>query len=115
GCTATTVVTVNPLPSAISGTATVCVGSTTTLSDAGGGTWTSSTSSVATVVSGTGVVTGVSSGTSTITYTLGTGCTTTTVVTVNPLPSAISGTATVCVGSTTTLSDAGGGTWTSST
>jgi hypothetical protein len=115
GCKTTSVVTVNPLPSAITGTANVCVGSTTTLSDgAGGGTWSSSNSALATVGTSSGVVSGVSAGTPTITYTLNTGCIASTVVTVIPLPSAIAGTASVCTGSTTTLTDAGGGTWTSS-
>src|SRR6202012_1980921 len=90
GCTATTVVTVNALPAAISGTATVCVGSNTTLSDAtAGGSWSSSNTSAATVGTSTGIVSGVAAGTSTITYTLGTGCTSTAVVTVNALPVAI--------------------------
>src|SRR6185312_2156136 len=104
--------TVNPLPSAISGTTTVCSGLTTTLSDAGGGTWTSSDGSVANVDLNTGVVTGGTAGTATITYTIPTGCINTAMVTVNPLPSAISGTTDVCQGLTTTLTDAGGGTWT---
>jgi hypothetical protein len=107
-------------PEAISGTSTVCVGSTTILSSATtGGTWSSSNTGVATVNS-SGVVSGVSAGTATISYTatgsLGTG-TTTRIVTVNPLPSAgsITGTATVTAGSTTTLSNATtGGTWSSS-
>ena len=115
GCLSTTVITVNPAPSAISGTASVCEGSTTTLSDAGGGTWLSGSTSVATIGAGTGVVSGVLGGTSTITYTLATGCSTTTVVTVNPTPSGITGSSTVCASSTTTLSDGfSGGTWTSS-
>ena len=113
-CAATLVVTVEPLPVVISGTKTVCVGLTTSLSDAtAGGTWSASNGN-ATVIVGTGVVTGVFAGTDVITYTIGTGCIVTTVVTINPLPSVISGASQVCVGSTVTLSDAtGGGTWSS--
>lgn len=114
GCLITTPVTVNPLPAAISGTKAVCEGLSTALTDAGGGTWTSSTSSVATIGGATGIVNGLVAGTSTITYTLGTGCIITAVVTVNPLPAAISGTTVVCEAATTSLTDAGGGTWTSS-
>jgi uncharacterized protein YjdB len=110
----TTNVVVNPLPSAISGPNNVCeAGSQITLTDAGGGTWTSSNAN-ASVGLTTGVVTGVLAGTSVITYTLPTGCITTKTITINPLPSAISGTTNVCVGLTTLLTDAGGGTWTSS-
>ena len=113
--TGTRTITVNT-DDPITGTPTVCVGNTTALADASGaGTWTSSNTAVATV-SGTGVVTGVSAGTATITYhNTATGCTTTLVVTVTPLPSVITGTTTICVGATSLLADAtGGGTWTSS-
>ena len=111
-CLITTTVTVNPLPTAILGTLSVCAGLTTTLSDAGGGTWTSGNLSVATVVLNTGVVTGGSAGTAIITYTLPTGCITTAIVTVNPLPGAILGNLAVCQGLTTPLSDvATPGTW----
>ena len=116
-------VTINPYPvvPAITGTTSVCAGSTTTLSDAtAGGAWSSSNNAIATVSAG-GVVTGVAAGSSTITYTVtnGSGCVTavTTNVTVNALPvvAAITGTTSVCVGSTTTLSDATvGGVWSSS-
>ena len=41
--------TVNPLPSAITGTMNVCAGLTTTLANAGGGTWSSGNTAVATV------------------------------------------------------------------
>jgi uncharacterized protein YjdB len=116
GCFSTVAVTVSPLPGAITGTASVCIGSTTTLSSPdAGGTWSSSSAAVATVGSVSGVVTGVATGTANITYTLPTGCKTTTVVTVNALPSIITGTASVCVGFTTTLNDAtAGGAWTTS-
>ena len=114
GCLVTKTITVNPLPAAISGNAGVCIGSTTTLSDAGGGTWTSDNASVSIVLT-TGVASGVSLGTANITYALSTGCIATTIVTVNPLPVAITGTTTVCSGLTTTLSDAtSGGVWSSS-
>ena len=113
-CAATAILTVNSLPSGITGTKTVCSGLTTTLFDAGTGTWTSSNTAVATIGSSSGIVTGgvvLVSTTVTITYTLGSGCITTTVVTVNPLPTAILGANNVCFGSSVTLSDAGGGTW----
>ena len=115
GCYTTTNAFVNPLPSAIGGTTSLCQGNTTTLTNTGGGTWSSSSTGVATIGSTTGLVTGVSAGTSVITYTLPTtGCRTTTIITVNPLPSSISGIANACIGSTSTLSNSGGGTWASS-
>jgi uncharacterized protein YjdB len=117
GCIITAPVTVNPLPLSITGTSNVCVGLTTPLTDAtGGGTWTSSGTTIATIGTGTGVVSGVLAGSATITYTVGTGCIITTPVTVNPLPLSITGTNNVCVGLTTPLTDAtSGGAWTSST
>jgi parallel beta-helix repeat protein len=95
----------------ITGTASVCVGTTTALTDATtGGIWSSSSTAIATV-SATGVVYGVAAGTVTISYT--TTCTVTRVVTVGTLP--ITGTTTVCSGATITLSDATtGGVWSSS-
>ncbi len=116
GCIATVVVTVNSLPSPISGTRVVCAGLTTTLSDAfAGGTWSSSNMVVGTIDPIAGIVHGISAGTTTITYTIGSGCTTFTNATVNPLPAAIGGTTELCYGLTTTLTDiTGGGTWSSS-
>jgi len=116
GCIITTPVTVNPLPAAISGTASVCVGATTTLTDAtSGGTWSSSNTSQATIGAGTGIASGISSGTPIITYTLAaTGCRISTPLVVNPLPAAISGGTSMCVGASLSLTDGGGGTWTSS-
>ncbi len=111
GCAATVVVTVNANPGSINGTLTVCEGSTTQLTDVGSGTWESSNPGNA-PVSASGSVSGISGNTTTtITYTLPTGCSSTAVVTVNPLPNVIVGTLTVCEGATTQLTDAGGGSW----
>ena len=105
-------------PSPVSGSSAVCVGSTITLSDAtSGGTW-SAVNGHATVVGG--VVTGVSSGIDSINYTVSNSCGSSTamkVVTINTLPFAgtITGSPTICFGSTTTFADAvSGGTWSSS-
>ncbi|MBC7554921.1 MAG: gliding motility-associated C-terminal domain-containing protein [Taibaiella sp.] len=117
GCYDTSLVTVNPLPATIGGPTVVCVGSTITLTNsASGGTWSTASGSAATVSSSSGVLTGVSAGTVTVTYTLPTGCYVTTSITVNPLPNAgtLSGSATVCLSASTTLSSTvTGGTWSS--
>ncbi|MES2701517.1 MAG: ice-binding family protein [Bacteroidota bacterium] len=119
---ATMVATVNIAPNAgtITGTASVCPGSTTTLSNAvSGGVWSSVNTSVATVGSASGIVTGVATGTSTISYTVTNSCGTaaaTQVATVTTTPSAgtITGTATLCPGASTTLANAvSGGVWSS--
>ena len=115
GCGASVVLTVNPLPSSISGTVSVCTGFTTSLgSSTGGGTWSSSNGN-ATIGTAAGLVNGITAGTSIISYTLGTGCFVTRTVTVSQSPSAISGQPTVCVGTSATLSSpTAGGTWTRS-
>jgi gliding motility-associated-like protein len=124
---ATLSITITPGPEAgtLSGTATVCVGNTTAIASNGdtGGSWTSSNTSVATV-DASGLVTGVAAGSTTIVYTVnGSGsCTGSDIatfsITVNAGPEAgtLSGTATVCVGSTTNILSNGdaGGTWTAS-
>ncbi|MES2704102.1 MAG: Ig-like domain-containing protein [Bacteroidota bacterium] len=112
GCAATVVVTVSPLPAAITGSTFVCQGSAVTLSNASpGGVWSSSNPSVA-AVSLSGVVSGIAIGTANITYTLPTGCLTQIPVSVNPLPAAITGVSMVCIGLSAMLSDAtAGGTW----
>ncbi|MBS1626162.1 MAG: T9SS type A sorting domain-containing protein, partial [Bacteroidetes bacterium] len=105
-------VTINPVPSAITGTAKVCAGLTTALSDAtAGGTWSSSNTSLATVGT-TGIVAGVAAGTPSVMYTLSTGCKATVTVTVNPVPAGISGAGSVCTGLSVSMSDATpSGTW----
>ncbi len=116
GCFKIHAVTVEPIPAAISGVTSMCQGAATVhVSDAtAGGSWGSTNHSVATI-DAAGNITGVSGGTTLITFALsGTNCYTSMVFTVNPLPAAISGTLTLCTGSTTTLTDAvTGGTWTS--
>jgi len=112
GCMATKLVSVNPLPSAITGPGSICDGSTIMLSASGSGTWSSGTPTVATTGVTTGAVTGISSGTSVITYTIGTGCQRTKTITVDPLPAPVTGLPSVCVGSSITLSDVtSGGAW----
>ncbi len=114
GCSRTTSsVTVNARP-VVTAPAMVCVAGNITLSPTTGGTWASSNNTIATVTNA-GVVTGVTPGSVTFTFTeTATGCNnTTTSVTVNALP-VVSAPATVCVGSTITLSPTTGGTWVSS-
>ncbi len=102
-------------PVTISGSANVCVGSTITLTGSvSGGTWSSSITGYAIVGSSSGIVTGVAAGIVTISYTES-GITGTKTITVNPLPSPITGSFTVCVGASTHLScTSGGGAWVSS-
>eukprot|EP01041_Mallomonas_annulata_P005482 gene5482-11029_t len=101
----------------ITGTSTVCVSATTTLTNTTtGGTWSTSTPTVATVGT-SGIVTGVGAGTATISYVVSGGCAATKIVTVNPLPNSgtITGSTSVCVGGNITLSNTiTGGTWSSS-
>jgi uncharacterized protein YjdB len=116
GCSATVPFVVNPLPAFIGGAPSVCAGGATTiLTDVNpGGTWTSADPTIASVTSGSGIVTGGNAGSVIISYTLPTGCTITRNMLVNLLPTAIIGSNNVCLGATTALSDAGGGTWSSS-
>jgi len=109
----TKVMTINPLPAPITGLGSVCLGSSTTLSNATpGGVWSSSGASV----SSTGVVTGLAVGSgAVVTYMLPTGCYQVAPVNVFPLPLPIMGTDSVCPGSFVNLSDSTpGGVWGSS-
>jgi uncharacterized protein YjdB len=115
GCAAIANVTVNPAPAAITGPSTVCIGSTITLNHTTpGGTWTSNNSNT-TAGASTGYITGVTAGTSIIRYSVDPTCWVSQIVTVNALPTNITGTMTVCVNATTTLTSGIGGTWSSST
>ena len=114
GCFISGTVTVNPLPSPISGINSICVGATSNLQDSlPGGSWTSSDPTIATIAAATGGVNGLVAGTCTMTYTAA-GCSTTELFTVNPIPPAIAGLSNICVGFFDTLSNGiAGGTWTS--
>jgi uncharacterized protein YjdB len=115
GCYTVTEVTVSTSVPAITGSLSVCPGATTTLTSGTGGAWSSSNTAKATIDAGTGVATGVAAGTTTISYVIGAGCYAVATLSVQSTPAAISGTASVCVGFTTSLSSAtGGGTWSSS-
>ena len=109
-----------PPVAAVNGTGTICTGTTTRFTDAtAGGTWSSSDATIASVTA-TGFVTGVNGGTATIRYTITNGCTTNTAtrnITVNGVPNvlAITGSSSVCPGSTIQLSDGTtNGDWSSS-
>lgn len=113
-CRATTVITVNANPSSITGTSSVCTGLTTTLSSStAGGSWSANNDNASVSV---GVVTGAAVGTTVVSYTLGSGCYKTAIVTVNASPAAITGAGSICIGSTLALGETTeGGTWSSST
>lgn len=91
GCSSNPVVIylrVNPNPTAITlSNSVICVDSSMTATDAtAGGTWSVQPSPGNISITSGGVVTGVAGGTGTVVYTLPTGCSATTSVTVNPLP-----------------------------
>ncbi len=117
--TTTFVITINPVPATgvISGLDTVCAGSTITLTESvSGGLWSSLTPALATVGSSTGIVTGTTDGSASIKYTVSnTWCTanTTKPVYVNsPAGPLTGGDPIVCIGSSTTFTDADpGGSW----
>jgi len=117
GGTVTFAYTVAASPAAISGTSTMCVGTTATFTDpTPGGVW---TAYGAVTISAAGVVTASYSGVGAVDYvTASGGCYTSYSVTATSGPavdSIISGPSTVCVGFTATLSDlTSGGVWTSS-
>ncbi len=117
GCSITRNVTVNPLPSVISGPSSSCIGVPATYTDTmTGTTWSQSTPARASIIPTSGILTGTSAGPDTVINTnLSTGCKSTKAITITSAPDSIIGASAVCVGSTATLSDATtGGTWTAS-
>jgi uncharacterized protein YjdB len=115
--TASKTLTVSPNANAgtISGTSPLCVDATAQYSSNGdgGGSWTSSNTSVATVNASTGVVSAVAAGTTNITYTVNSGCNSplsaskTLTVSTDPLPGTVSGTSPLCIGQTATYTSNG--------
>ncbi len=89
----------------ITGTNTLCPGSSITLSDVTpGGTWSSSAPAIATVGSSTGIVTGITSGFAVITYSVGASYVTDS-VTIEALPAyypLLAGSDSICAGGTGT-------------
>lgn len=84
---ASTTVTVNPIPAPITGKADICIGENSKLSsNTSGGSWRSGSLEVATIQPVSGQVKGVSAGTTVIYYILSTGCSVTALVTVSPVP-----------------------------
>lgn len=109
---ASSTVTVNLAPDAITGVTGICAGAVSTLSDlTSGGTWNSSNPAIATIGS-TGIATSVSAGTDTISYTVA-GCSAKATFTIAPRP-VISGPSSVCVTSFIILNTSINGSWTSS-
>ncbi len=100
----------------VTGSTSICLGNTTTLSPSTGGVWSSSNPSVATV-NNAGIVTGVNFGSATFIFTeLATGCVTlpTEAVIVSDKPVVnITGPTAVCIGNTTIMSPSSGGSWVS--
>ncbi|HET9057873.1 MAG TPA: hypothetical protein VFN30_13590 [Chitinophagaceae bacterium] len=113
--TATTTITVNPLPIVVAKDTNVCTGFSVTLTATpSGGTWSGSNVS-GNVFNASGVAPG--SYTVTYSYTNGNGCTNSdsAIVTVNSLPTVVANDTSVCAGSSVGLTAIpGGGTWSGS-
>jgi len=117
GVPATLAVPVSSAPAAIAGvTETTCMGTTVTLTNAiPFGSWTSDDNTVATVDPVTGVLSTVSQGYTSLNYSTGCGDAVSTTTFVKMQPSPISGVSSICLGTSTTMSDtAAFGFWTSS-
>ncbi|MBK8622860.1 MAG: Ig-like domain-containing protein [Saprospiraceae bacterium] len=100
----------------ITGPTNICVGQTTTLQPITGGAWSSLSPSVATV-SNSGIVTGIANGSARFIFTTNQGCASDPSgnITINARPVInITGLNPICIGATTQLLPASGGTWVSS-
>jgi gliding motility-associated-like protein len=87
--TAVFTVTVNATPQPITGHFALCQDTTTILSDATrSGTWITGNAAVAAIDASSGLVTAIGQGTAAISYSIGTACDATVLVTVNPRPNA---------------------------
>ncbi len=116
-CTVSTTLNVTTTSNYITGSSSVCTGTTSTYSiTSSGGTWSSSTPGVATIDSASGILTtGSSAGTTSVIYTLTGGCSVSRAVTVYATPPPIAGDLNLCSGSSMYLHDnISGGTWSSS-
>ena len=117
----TVIIDSTPVVNAITGSGSICPGSTLSLNNSTtGGAWSSASPSVAIVGSTTGVVTAVSNGNAVISYSVSNNCgmtAATATVTVNstsPPPGTITGIDSICINGTITLSEnVAGGTWSS--
>src|SRR5262249_49521847 len=108
----------------VSGASPLCVGATTTYTSNGdgGGSWSSTNTSIATVNYSTGLVTELSAGTTNIIYMVSTGCNSPVsasknlTVSTDPTPGTVSGTTPLCIGATAMYTSSGttGGSWSSS-
>jgi gliding motility-associated-like protein len=108
--TATTIISVNPLPTITVNSPTICAGATTTLTASGANTYTWNTSATTVSISPSPTVTT----NYTVTATDGNNCMNsgTSTITVNTLPIITINSPTICVGATTTLTASGANTYT---
>lgn len=97
------------------GDSIICVGTTTNVTPTSGGIWTSSNATVASVTQD-GLVTGVSNGITQLSFVTNTGCSknkTLPVIVKGNTFVQVGGNSQICIGTTTQLLPASGGTWTS--
>ncbi len=105
GCSATLTVNVVSAASSIAGPSTIYTGATATYTNStGGGSWSSSNTSVLSIGSSSGIATGVAVGSATITYSISLGCRSKLPVTVTstPIVYSVTGGGTYCSGGTAT-------------
>lgn len=113
GCTRTAIITINSLPATIVGPSSLCNGTEGLLISAtAGGNWHSRDPLIVSVDALTGVISGTAPGTSAVSYTLPTGCSVTTNITVLRTPAPITGTDRLCQGTSAKFKNAvAGGNW----